>query len=263
MKPFQVILIFILAIVLIIIMVRSCQDDYVIEPEQEETTEPDASSDESPFIPPFVLEEDTDSISSSTNPSIWPDSIFAVVSNANYLSQIDKDVIVELNKCRTNPSRYAKEALVPFLNKMSSSGVYVNSEGLNIRTSEGKSAVQEAIDALNSQSPLNMLRPKQYLCLAATDHCKDQGPQSLVGHGGSDGSSPMSRVRRHNPKCRGVGENIDYGSSTGAEIILSLVVDDGVPDRGHRDNIFHDYKYVGTAFGPHKGFRYMCVLDFE
>lgn len=94
MKPFQVILIFILAIVLII-MVKSCQDDY-IESEQEETTEPDTSPDDSPFIPPYVLEEDTDSILSSTNPSNWPDSIFAVVSNANYLSQIDKDVIVEL-----------------------------------------------------------------------------------------------------------------------------------------------------------------------
>lgn len=75
-----------------------------------------------------------------------------------------------------------------------------------------------------------------------------------MGHSGSDGSSPMSRVRRHNPKCRGVDENIDYCCRIGAEIILNLIVDDGVPDRGHRDNIFHDYKYVGTAFGPHKGF---------
>lgn len=34
-----------------------------------------------------------------------------------------------------------------------------------------------------------MLRPKIYLCKAALDHCNDQGPLSLVGHGGSDGSA--------------------------------------------------------------------------
>ena len=44
MKPFQVILISILAIVLIVFMVRSCQDDYVYESEQEETADSVVSS---------------------------------------------------------------------------------------------------------------------------------------------------------------------------------------------------------------------------
>lgn len=262
MKPFQVILIFILAIVLIIVMVRSCQDDYVFEPEQEETADTSVSSEDEPFIPPFV-QNPVDSIPPTSDSSAWPDSIFSIVADANYLSQIDKDVIIELNKCRTNPSRYSDEVLVPFLKKMSSSGTYVDSQGLNIMTKEGKDAVEEAIKVLNSQKPMPMLRPKQYLCLAAADHCKDQGPNSLVGHGGTDGSSPTSRARRHNPKCGGVGENIDYGSYSGQEIIRGLVVDDGVPDRGHRDNIFYNYKFVGTACGPHKAYRNMCVMDFE
>lgn len=255
MKPAQVILIFVLAIVLIIVMARSCQDDSYIE-----QTDEVQHSDEKP-----VSHRDSEHVlpEQPANDTGWPDSIFNVVTSASYLSQIDKDVIIELNKCRTNPSRYADEALIPFLNKISEDRLFVNSEGLNIKLEEGRSAVQEAITALKSQSPRPMLRPKEYLCLAAADHVNDQGPNSYVGHGGSDGSSPMSRVRRHNPQCRGVGENIDYGNNTGAEIIVSLIVDDGVPDRGHRDNIFHDYKYVGTAFGSHKAYRYMCVLDFE
>lgn len=130
-------------------------------------------------------------------------------------------------------------------------------------TKEGKEAVKEAIKALKFQKPMPMLHPKQYLCLAAADHCKDQGSNSLVGHGGTDGSSPTSRARRHNPACGGVGENIDYRAFTGQEIICSLVVVDDVPDRGHRNNIFRNYKFVGTACGPHKAFRNMCVLDFE
>ncbi len=262
MKPFQVILIIILALVLIVFLVRSCQDDVVYEPDYKETTESDASEDEKPFVPPFV-EQPVDSVPSQANNSAWPDSIFKVVDNVKYLSQIDKDVIIELNKCRTNPSRYAEEVLIPFLNQMSSTGMFVDSQGLNIKTDEGKAAIEEAINALNAQKPLSMLHPRQYLCLAAADHCADQGHKSLVGHGGSDGSSPTSRAKRHNSNCRGIGENIDYGCKTASEIIRSLIVDDGVPGRGHRDNIFHDYNFVGSAFGHHKAYRYMCVLDFE
>lgn len=199
----------------------------------------------------------------SSHMTEWPDSIYDVVADAYYLSEIDKDVIIELNKCRTNPSRYADEVLVPFLDKMSSDGVYFDSDGLNIKTNESKKAIDEAINDLKSQKPLHMLKPKDYLCSAAKDHCADQGPHSRVGHGGSDGSSPIIRVRRYNPKCYSVGENIAYGSPTGLEIIRNLIVDDGVPDRGHRKNIFFNYNYVGTAFGPHQGYRFMCVMDFE
>lgn len=261
MKPAHVIFTLVLAIVLIIIMVRTCQDDYDFEHTKKEKQETNEYAErESPFI---HLGYDIDIPTISEDNTSWPDSIFSLVNSAPYLSQMDKDVIIELNKCRTNPSRYADEALIPFLNKISADRLYVNSEGLNIKMEEGRSAVKEAISALKSQSSRPMLRPKQYLCLATNDHVNDQGPNGYVGHGGSDGSSPISRVQRHNPRCRGVGENIDYGSNTASEIIVSLIVDDGVPDRGHRDNIFHNYKYVGTSFGPHKAYRYMCVMDFE
>lgn len=261
MKPAHIILIFVMAIVLIIVMARSCQDDYDKELVQQEYSEPNESQDDNTLNNYSV--SDIDGSNNSNITTDWPDSISNVVNSAPYLSSIDKDVIIELNKCRTNPSRYADENLVPFLKKISAERCYVNSEGLNFIMEEGRSAVQEAISALKSQPSCPMLHPKQYLCLAAIDHVNDQGPNSYVGHGGSDGSSPTSRARRHNPQCHGVGENIDYGNSTGSEIIVSLIVDDGVPNRGHRKNIFRDYEFVGTAFGFHKTYRYMCVLDFE
>lgn len=159
---------------------------------------------------------------------------------------------------------YAELYLKPLLSNMKDNGTYVNSEGLNIKSDEGKAAIVEAITALQSQNPLSILHPQKYLCQAASDHCNDQGSQSLVGHGGSDGSSPSSRVKRYNPQCRGIGENIDYGSHSAQEIVCSLIVDDGVPDRGHRKNIFNSsYLNVGVAYGSHSGYRQMCVIDFE
>ena len=200
----------------------------------------------------------------SDDESDWADSIFECVRSCAYLSDLEKDVIVELNKCRTNPARYADEVLVPYLERMGDDGIYVDSQGLNIMTQEGRSAVQEAIDALKSQKPLPMLLPNQDLSLAAADHCADQGPKGLTGHDSSDGSSVADRVRRRNSGLSyiGIGENISYGENKGFDIIRQLIVDDGVPSRGHRENIFRDYKYVGVSFGTHKKYRYMCVLDF-
>ena len=199
----------------------------------------------------------------SDDESDWADSIFECVRSCAYLSDLEKDVIVELNKCRTNPARYADEVLVPYLERMGDDGIYVDSQGLNIMTQEGRSAVQEAIDALKSQKPLPMLLPNQDLSLAAADHCADQGPKGLTGHDSSDGSSVADRIRRRNSGLSYIGENISYGENKGFDIIRQLIVDDGVPSRGHRENTFRDYYYVGVAFGTHKKYRYMCVLDFS
>lgn len=214
------------------------------------------------YIDEFDAYAEVQSDENGDDDSDWPDSIFECVSSCSFLSELEKDVVVELNKCRTDPARYADEVLVPFLERMGDDGVYVDLQGLNNMTNEGRSAVQEAIDALKSQKPLPMLLPNQDLSLAATDHCEDQGPKGNWGHDSSDGSSVADRVKRYNSDLTYIGENISYGESKGFDIIRQLIVDDGVPSRGHRENIFRDYKYVGVGFGSHKKYRYMCVLDF-
>lgn len=194
----------------------------------------------------------------------WPDSIYNIVRSASYLSDIEKDVIIEHNKCRTNPSRYATEVLVPFRNSINSNGQYQNSKGQRISTHEGRKSVDEAINALYNQKPLPMLRPKEYLHKAAKDHCLDQGPKGLYGHTGTDGSTPSIRVKKyiHEGYC-GVGENISYGQVSGKEIFIQLIVDDGVKNRGHRENILKEYRFIGCAFGYHKKYNCMCPVDYE
>jgi uncharacterized protein YkwD len=255
-KSFKFILYIVLSIFLLAFCFKACQDDTSIEDSSIEET----SDSSKPSNSDHTNESDTPEL---TNNSDWPDSIFTSVQATPYLSQTEREVIVELNKCRTNPKKYAQEVLVPFLNSIDSNGIYVDSQGSNIRTMEGKPAIQEAISALSSQKPLPMLFPRKYLCEAATDHCNDQGPNSLVGHGGSDGSGPTERARRHNPNCGGVGENIGYGAHTATEIVRGLIVDDGVSDRGHRNNIFHNYEVVGVGIGDHVAYNTMCVIDFE
>ena len=42
-----------------------------------------------------------------------------------------------------------------------------------------------------------------------------------------------------------------------------MVIDDGVKSRGHRKNIFgSNFKKIGIASGPHKGYTHCTVMEF-
>ncbi len=193
----------------------------------------------------------------------WPDSIYSVVANAPYLSQFEKDAVIEVNKARTNPKRYIEEVLVPFLEAMGNDSTYLALDGRRVGTFEGKTAIVEAIEDLKTKKPVNMLRPKQSLYLAALDHCNDCGPKGILGHDGSDGSTPEIRIKRYAPNTCMWGENIAYGTFTAMETVRGLIVDDNVKDRGHRKNTFLNYGHVGVASGNHSEYKIMIVFDFS
>ena len=59
------------------------------------------------------------------------------------------------------------------------------------------------------------------------------------------------------------GENISYGDDNARNIVIQLLVDDGVPSRGHRKNILNfKFDEVGVSVGKHSGYGSMCVIDF-
>ena len=83
------------------------------------------------------------------------------------------------------------------------------------------------------------------------------------GHTGTDGSQPWDRISRYGDWTGSSAENIAYGPSSGREVVLQLIVDDGVSNRGHRTNIFNpDFKAVGVGCGPHREFAVMCVITY-
>lgn len=59
------------------------------------------------------------------------------------------------------------------------------------------------------------------------------------------------------------GENISYGYDDARKIVIQLLEDDNVLNRGHRKNILsRAFTHVGIGCGTHKRYNYMCVQDF-
>lgn len=128
---------------------------------------------------------------------------------------------------------------------------------------EGISALEEAISFLEKVEPVSSLTPAEELSLSALDHVNDSGQKGLVGHYGSDGSSPVTRIQRYKKDVKLAGENIDYGWVDPREVVISLFVDDGISNRGHRKNLFHkDFIYIGVACGFHRDYPLICVQNF-
>jgi uncharacterized protein YkwD len=133
---------------------------------------------------------------------------------------------------------------------------------VRLHTHEGVRALDDAIRFLHRAKPQPPLALSPGLCLAAADHCREQAG-GATGHYGNNGTDPRNRMSRYGVVSQGWAENIAYGCHAAREIVLALIVDDGVRGRGHRKNIFNPtYNMAGAAYGSHARFGSVCSIDF-
>jgi len=183
------------------------------------------------------------------------------IEGAKFLSPLENAVVHEINMARAAPKDYA--SLLEQWRKHYDKRILRLPGKTPILTKEGVKAVVEAVRFLHSLQPLPPLIPSKGMSSGAKDHVKDQRSSGSVGHKGSDGSQSSDRVNRYGTWEKSIGENISYGSNQAREIVMGLIIDDGVPGRGHRKNIFRpDFRVIGVACGPHPAYRTVCVIIF-
>ncbi|MBT3383169.1 MAG: CAP domain-containing protein [Prolixibacteraceae bacterium] len=188
--------------------------------------------------------------------------ILNTAANASYLSTLEKEVIYEINLLRTNPAKYAINYIAPLANNYKSKMLYYPGDK-PLKTREGVRALNECVRELKRAKRLPLVYPNLGLTKAAEDHVNDQSKSGRTGHRGGDRSDVRERIERYGDWNIRIAENIAYGGLSARQIIIYLLIDDGIRDRGHRKTFLHpDYKTVGVAVGTHPGYKSMWVMDF-
>ncbi len=210
-------------------------------------------------------------------------------SNANYLTQDEKQMIYEINLVRSRPQEYIR-ILRPYLKRAeaeleihgpgelrySVETTYVQRNGhLSVhhvdtvayhRYEEEVNAIRSLIRDLQKLQPMSVLQPDYGLYKAAEKHGHDQDRHNwALGHYGSDHSSPMERIARFAPEMITGNENIAgrYPEATPREIIILLLIDSGIKGYGHRHNLLNpEWTHVACyAGGLHNG-MYRWLQEF-
>lgn len=172
-----------------------------------------------------------------------------------------RKVLAEINLARGNPPRYA--AYLRHLRRGARGTVYkIPGSSLPVQSSEGTAALDEAIRFLERQKPLPPLSWSPGLAAAADELAREQATAGTVGHQGSCGGM-RERIERHGSWKGRIAENIAYGPGDHRGMVLQLIINDGVPDRGHRRNLFRrSFAVAGISCAPHPCFGTLCVMDF-
>jgi hypothetical protein len=170
------------------------------------------------------------------------------------------EVVREMNLARQHPDLYA--AYLEELRGSFRRSLLILPGGTMLRFREGIAAVDEAIRFLRRTRPLSPLTFSSGISLAAAEHVADQS-SGASGHGGSDRSDPGERMNRHGTWSLLWGENISYGKSSARDVVIALLIDDGLRSRKHRRNIFNPaFNFAGGTVGPHARYRTVWSIDF-
>ncbi|HYH85880.1 MAG TPA: CAP domain-containing protein [Pyrinomonadaceae bacterium] len=181
-------------------------------------------------------------------------------ASVNTYSTLEQEVLNEINLARTRPSEYA--AFLEQLRPQFTGKEYRRPGKPVLLTEEGAPALEEAIKFLRGAKPIPAVTLSQGMCAGARALVKEQSATGATGHRGADGSFCEQRTQLFGTWAAPIGENLNYSDDTARERVITLLIDDGVANRGHRQRIMNaSYKVVGVACGGHK-IGGMCVITF-
>ena len=190
-------------------------------------------------------------------------------------SLLEDDIIRAISAARVDPAGM-RARISARLQFFKGKDFYPPDRGGNVAvpSKEGKAAIEDAVAFLAHQPPLApLMAPPEPsgLKLAAEDHLVDRGTLGRVGHGGEDGSSSSERQARYGQWSGKSGECLWFGraEASAETIVADLVIDDGVPSRGHRSfmtwnllvsaSSFHACRVCGFS-GVHVQIVLLCPL---
>lgn len=165
-------------------------------------------------------------------------------AGTEYLNEEEQKVILFMNMARHDGPLFEETFLRSYIQENSL---------------ENNSYIRSLQRDLKKTSGLAALIPEKDLTAVAQEHALKTGEKGSTGHGNfKNRFDPLLG----NPYTQ-VGENCSYGYEQAIDIVISLLIDEGIKGLGHRKNILStEFNSVGVALRPHRKFRINCVMDF-
>lgn len=164
--------------------------------------------------------------------------------NITYLTPIEKDIIFILNLIRQYPADFNKTVVAYWPGYMDD--VAMHKSGY----------YQSLIRDLKTMQPVGILHPDSLAWISARCHAVSSGKKGYLGHD----RLTEECIKHENYK----GECCHYGFSNALEIVMSLLIDEGVANLGHRKIcLSNKYNGVGASLQSHTTYRYVTVIDFS
>ncbi|MBL7760403.1 MAG: hypothetical protein JNK08_06870 [Sediminibacterium sp.] len=164
-------------------------------------------------------------------------------------SRLEQDLIYWTNYSRLFPTHFRDSALIPFLK--SQPGLQNNNYTISL------------IRSLDQNQILPFLVPDAQFTRVAANHAADiYQNKGRISHHSSDGTSFANRMRKGGiTQC--ASENISSGKDDALVALILLYLDIGVPDLGHRKNLFNPvYTQIGVSvIRLAEGGQYLMVQD--
>lgn len=157
-----------------------------------------------------------------------------IATGGTAMTNVELTMVDEINLMRSNPAGYVRYV-----------EAYVADQKANNGWPIDQSVVDELIRDLRKSPVLSNLQPLSCIYTAAQKHGEDLRGIGSVEHQGSDGLWPWDRVLN---ACSGLtdgNENLVGGPESVRESVIILLIDEGIPGRGHRVTMMRpDWKYV-------------------
>lgn len=141
---------------------------------------------------------------------------------------VEKEMVLLLNKARTNPPKFAREYLMD--KKMRNP------------------IARELYTTLLETKPMEPLKADEVLLIPA---------KRMAVAFGTKGLSKLKGTPKH-------ATTLGFNKSTSLDILLDLLLDADMPDRIRRKQILNpEYTSFGVGFHPHTKYRYIWVMKYK
>jgi hypothetical protein len=156
-------------------------------------------------------------------------------------SSVEKDVVMHVNLVRLYPRKYLSIVVLPW-------EMPERYRALDKSTSYYRGLVTE----LSRVQPMRAVVPSERLKVSADCFAKAQGERGTTGHNRWSTGCPDLNT----------AENCQYGMDSGEDIVMRLLIDEGVTSLGHRKNLLNaEYKKIGVGHAAHKKYGKVTVQE--